>query len=191
MLKLFGYNYINKLNVKNNIDALLPDNIFELNQRISNCNLCELSKKCTSKSLYDSKSYSDIIILVPEVLSNNKLNILKNVLKDYLDINIDNVVIINIIKCITNNTEINEYVFDICKDYTVKEIDIISAKVILCFGNIYKYIVKNDLNIGEFTIYNKSKLFYLNDLNLLLRNPSIMVENKNIFYKIKHEMEKI
>jgi len=190
MLKLFGYNYINKVNIINNTKVTLPDNINELNQRISNCNLCELSKVCTSKVLYNNTSNPTIAVLVPKLLVNNELNILMKILNKYFNTDLDDIVILNIIKCDANNIKINNNIFDKCKDYTIKELDIISAKFIFSFGDIYKYIVKNDLDVGEGIIYNNSKLFYLNELNELLRNPSILEENENIFYKIKHEMEK-
>ena len=189
-LKLFGYNYINKVNIINNKNTILPNNIYELNNRISNCNLCELSKVCISKTFNMNTTNMNIVILVPEVLPKAEYNILKDILKSYLQIDIKSVVILNMIKCEVNSIIVSKNIFDTCKDYTIQEINIINPKIIFSFGNIYKYITEDDLDIGKYGIYNKIKLFYLNDLKDLLRNPSLLLKNESIFYKIKHEMEK-
>ena len=190
MLKFFGYNYIHKVNIISNKNVILPNNIDELNHRIINCNLCELSKNCSNKTINTNIENVNVVILVPELLSNAKYNIIKEILKIYLQIDIEDTVILNVIKCETGTIILNENIIDICKDYTIQEINIINPKIIFSFGNIYKYIINNVLDIGEFSIYNKRKLFYLNDLNDLLRNPSLILKNKSIFYKIKNEMEK-
>ena len=189
-LKLFGYNYINKFDIVKNTNEILPNNMSELDIRINNCNLCELSNNCKNKISYFKNISSKIIIIVPKVLTNNENEILKNILGEYLGLNIENVLILNIIKCNISNTKVNNNIFDICKDYTIKQIDIVKPKYILCFGEIYKYIVNNKLDIGEQIVYNNSKLFYFDDLSFLLRNPSNMNNIKNTFYKIKNEMEK-
>jgi len=189
-LKLFGYNYINKFDIVKNTNEILPNNMSELDIRINNCNLCELSNNCKNKISYFKNISSKIIIIVPKVLTNNENEILKNILGEYLGLNIENVLILNIIKCNISNTKVNNNIFDICKDYTIKQIDIVKPKYILCFGEIYKYIVNNKLDIGEQIVYNNSKLFYFDDLSFLLRNPSNMNNIKNTFYKIKKEMEK-
>ena len=190
ILKSFGYNYINKFNVINNNDVTLPSNINDLDIRIDNCNLCELSNRCIKKVSFSNNLNSNIIIIVKKILNSNEKILLDKMLTEYLDTNINNIVILNIIKCDIKNIEITSNMIDICKDYTLKQIEIIKPKYIFCFGNIYKYITNNNLNIYENIIYNNVKLFYFDELSYLLRNPSSIDNNKSVFLKIKKEMEK-
>jgi len=190
-LKLFGYSYIDKSIIVKLNNTVLPNNINELHNRISNCNLCELSNITKSKITHKNNTNSKIVILVKFNLNNNQYEILENILSNYLDINIMDVLILNLIKCNINNVNINNKCFDICKDYTLKQIEIINPKYILSFGEIYNYIISDRLKVGQKIRYNNAEMYYFRNLDFILRNPSDIENYRNIFNKIKNKVENI
>jgi DNA polymerase len=190
-LKLFGYKYINKSKIiKSNINTL-PNNIEELNSRINNCNLCELSHRVKSKTTHKNSLNNKIVVIVPYILNEKQNKILQDLLYKYLNINIDDVLVLNLIKCDINNLIVNEECFVKCKEFTIKQLEIVNPKFIFSFGDIYKLIVEDILKIGEKINYNNSYLYYLDELEYILRNPSSIDRYTNTFRKIKNEMEKI
>ena len=189
-LKLFGYKYIDKSIIVKLDNTALPNNISELHNRISNCNLCELSNRTKLKITHKNNINSKLVILVNYNLTHNQYSILKNVLNDYLDMNIMDISILNLIKCNINNVNINNKCFDICKDYTLKQLEIINPKYILSFGDVYKYIISDKLNIGQKIRYNNAEMYYFNDLDFTIRNPSNIENYINILNKIKDKLEK-
>jgi len=189
-LKLFGYKYINKSTIIKLNNTVLPNNISELNNRISNCNLCELSNRTKSKITHKNNIQSNLVILVSYSLNDNQYNILKNILNTYFDIDIMNILVLNLIKCNINNVNINKKCFDICKDYTLKQLEIVNPKYILSFGEMYEYIISDKLNIGQKIRYNDAEMYYFKDLDFILRNPSSIENYTNIFNKIKDKLEK-
>ena len=190
-LKLFGYKYINKSRIIKSNDIVLPNNINELYNRISNCNLCELSNISKSKLTHKNNINSNIAILVPHILNNIQYKILENMVKKYFNINIQEIIILNLIKCDINDNNISTTCYNTCKDYTIKQLQILKPKYIFSFGDVYKYIIDNKLTIGQKIIYNNSNLYYLEDLNYIVRNPSSIEKFENILNKIKNEMEKL
>ena len=190
-LKLFGYNYIHKSKIiKSNINTL-PNNIEELNIRINNCNLCELSNRVKSKVTHKNSINNKIVVIVPYILNEKQNNILQELLYKYLNISVDDVLILNLIKCEIKNIAVNKECFFKCKEFTTKQLEIVNPKFIISFGDIYKLIVNDILNIGEKVNYNNSYLYYLHELEYILRNPSSIDRYTNVFRKIKKEMEKI
>ena len=190
-MKLFGYNYTEKSKNQKNDNIILPNDINELNTRINYCSLCELSKISKSKVSHLNNLENKIVILVPFVLNKSNYNILNNITKKYLNINIENILILNLIKCNNNEININEKCFDICKDYTIKQLEILNPKSILSFGDVYEYIISDKLEIGQKIRYNTSDMYYLNNLEFIARNPSCIEKYENLFNKIKNDMERI
>ena len=189
-LKLFGYKYIDKSIIIKSDNSILPNSINELNTRINNCNLCELSNRTKSKTIYKYNIDSKLVVLISYSLNDNQYNILKNMLNTYLDIDIMNILVLNLIKCNINNVNINKKCFDICKDYTLKQLEIINPNYILSFGEMYEYIISDKLNIGQGIRYNNAEMYYFKDLDFILRNPSSVENYTNIFNKIKDKLEK-
>jgi len=189
-LKLFGYKYIDKSIIVKLNNTVLPNNINELHNRITNCNLCELSNRAKLKITHKNNIDSKFVVLINYCLNDKQYSILENILKNYLDINIIDVSILNLIKCNINNVNINNKCFDICKDYTLKQLEIIDPKYILSFGDVYKYIISDRLNIGQKIRYNNAEMYYFRDLDFIIRNPSSIKNYSNIFNKIKDELEK-
>ena len=187
-LKLFGYKYINKSKIIKSKNIILPNTLEELNNRIKYCNLCELSNFTKQKSLQKNDKNIKLVILVEKKLDEKKYNNLMTLIKKYFNKN--DIAILSLIKCNINNTNINNKSYEICKDYTIKEIEILNPRFILSFGKIYKYIINESLNITEKIRYNNSYMYYLNDLDYIQRNPSCIENYTNLFRKIKNEMEK-
>jgi len=187
-LKLFGYKYINKSKQIKSKNIILPNTLEELNNRIKYCNLCELSNFTKQKSLQKNDKNIKLVILVEKKLDEKKYNNLMTLIKKYFNKN--DIAILSLIKCNINNTNINNKSYEICKDYTIKEIEILNPRFILSFGKIYKYIINESLNITEKIRYNNSYMYYLNDLDYIQRNPSCIENYTNLFRKIKNEMEK-
>jgi DNA polymerase len=189
-LKLFGYKYIDKSTIIKLNNTVLPSNINELHNRIDNCNLCELSNRTKLKITHKNNIQSQLVILVAYSLNDNQYSILRNMLNNYLDIDITNILILNLIKCNINNVNINNKCFDICKDYSIKQLEIINPKYILSFGDIYEYIISDKLKIGQKIRYNNAEMYYFKDLDFILRNPSSIENYTNIFNKIKDDLER-
>jgi DNA polymerase len=189
-LKLFGFNYIDKSKVLKQNNIKLPNNLMQLDNIVDNCNLCELSNQSRNKTMYKNNINSKIVILVSFKLNNNQYNMLDKIFEKYFNISINNILILNLIKCNIKNANINKKCFDICKDYTIKQLEILNPNYILSFGEMYKYLINDILSIGQKIRYNDSQIYYINDLDFILRNPSCLDKYENIFTKIKNKMEK-
>ena len=195
LLKTMGYKYINENELLNNSNSnLLPSNINELNDIVNNCNLCSISNSCNNKIFFKGDYKSKIIFIVNKAFKDDKTyELFKNILKSILNIDIQNILILNVLKCDANiNTDDYKNDIDLCKRYTLKQIEILKPKLIIALGSSYKYLKEeNNIKKGILLKYNNIDLFVSYDLEYILRNPSIKKDVLIHYKKINTIMEKI
>lgn len=104
--------------------------------------------------------------------------------------------IINILKC---DISLDGYDYtkalEICKQYALKQLEIINPKVIIALGDSYKYLLNvnkiDDMNRANNLKFNNSDLFIVKDPDYLIRNPTAINEELEKLKIIKTKMEKI
>jgi DNA polymerase len=199
-MKMVGYEYIKSplLNTATN-NISLPNNLTQLLQMVSNCDLCYYSNnKYTNHNFQDNISDIKVIFinLSPKLpISNKSLEMIENITTKVLNIDIKQIYITNILKCIpSKDISLSDEQLQICKPYLKQEIDIIQPKVIICLGQILSYIKDilkiDDLKHGVLQDYNNIKVVSIDHPSFLLRNPSKKVDNLNYLKQIKYFLEK-
>ena len=193
--KIFGYKYCKPI-VLNTVkeDALLPLDYELLSEHIEHCHLCNLSKyKQDNINIGNPKS--DIVFISTNTDFSNDmlLTLFKKMLNNVLRLQINDICILNIIKCHANIKVADEHI-DRCLPYIKQQIDIIKPKLIVSLGNSYKYLL-DDINkseqiaTGEKLSYNGIDFVVLYDLEFIYKNPS---NKKRVFedlQKIKQILE--
>lgn len=205
-LKSFGYKYhdefdIGSFDVRN---QNLPNNFAELNEVCTNCYLCELSKSRKNVLFGFGNPKSKIMFIQDEPTSSedelnsfyvgNSGEILSKMIENVLNMKKEDVYITSLVKCKSLNgaTNLN---FESCNDYLLKQIELISPKIIVVLGEkAYLFLLKN----GEFA-KNRGKILKFNDISLipiysptfLLRNPSYKKETYFDMLNIKQFLEEL
>ncbi len=190
-IKYMGFNYCNpiELNLKENIVNDISSDINDLENLIKNCNLCSFAKTRKNILIGEGNLNADIVFLnmAPSVLEdeNGKLllgktgDMLKKISTNILNMKIEDIYILNILKCIPNKDIVDSsYEISLCKPYIQKQLDIINPKLIISFGDSYKYLDTNNIKV--------IKTF---DPIFILRNPSYKKEMMNDLEKAKLIME--
>ena len=196
--KCFGIEYCEPITFdkKINSNTNLPNEMQTLNNYIEHCSLCELSKQNQKKTFGFGNSYSEIYIvgIACDFQNENIVKLLKYVIEDILELNIQDVYITNLIKCTPKvQTTINQNIIDLCKEYFIKQVDIIRPKYIIAFGEVSTYLLKNENNIsyiyGNSYDYNGLNFIPMLDLEFVYKNPSYQDELYKDFKKLKILME--
>lgn len=199
LYKSFGMEYCEPVNYKIYLSssANLPNNNDTLKNYIQHCNLCELSKYCNSKAIGFGDINSEIYIVgISSSFQVDKiLKLLTTLLNDILAIDSKDVYITNLIKCtIGLQNNINKENIDLCKEYFIKQVDIIRPKYIIALGDVSKYLLrdKNEISYkyGNCYDYNGINLIPMLDLEFVYKNPSYQEELYKDFKKLKILMEK-
>jgi len=198
-LKLYGYKYIKPIDfnkLQNNI--ALPDNYTQLEDMINNCNLCRLSNQAKDKIVSNGDISSKIIFIsVYDFRYNSALNKLFNdMLVNVLEISPDDILHLDIVKCnISDNIKIEDDDISNCKQYIIKQLDILQPRLIITLGDSYRYLLNDDtkLNLLHGTIhkYKNIDLVPIYDIDTLYRNPSLKKETMEDLLKIKYMMGEI
>lgn len=192
--KCFGIEYCEPLTFdkKVNSNRDLPDTIESLNNYVEYCNLCELSKLTKKKTLgfgnRDSKIY--IVATSCDFQNENILKLLKSIIENILELNIQDVYLTNLIKCdIPLQNNINNKHIALCKEYFIKQVDIIRPKFIIALGDVSSYLLKNENNVsyiyGNSYDYNGLNFIPMLDLEYVYKNPSYQDELYKDFKKFK------
>ncbi len=205
-MKYMGFKYSDsiELNTKENIISELPLNSSGLENTMLNCNLCSFSKSRKNILVGQGNLDADVIFLnmAPsivedegaELLLGNSGTMLKKMAKNILKIDIEDIYILNILKCLPNkDIEESNIEINLCKPYIQKQLDIINPKLIISFGNSYKYLTNDDKDIseirGNMQYYNNIKIIPTYDPSFILRNPSQKKDVMNDLEKAKLLMD--
>jgi len=194
LYKCFGLEYCEPLTFKRNIVSSdnLPDSIEKLHNYINHCSLCELSKTSKNKYLGFGDFQSDIYIVgIACDFQNRSISILLNdLIENSLGLTTQSVYITNLIKCsIQHKKVINKNNIDLCKEYFIKQVDIIRPKYIVALGDVSDYLLKNENRISYITgtsyNYNGLDIVPMLDLEFVCKNPSYKEQLYNDFKKLK------
>jgi DNA polymerase len=193
-LKYIGFDYIHLTNfdIPSQSNLQLPNNLEELKNVVSNCHLCSFSKTRQNTLFgYGNKNANIMFVsLAPSVFEDesgditygNSKKMFENMAKNVLNISLEGVYMLNILKCIPNKDDI-ETEIALCKPYIKKQIDIIKPKIIVMFGDIHKYLLQDiSSNIKVVSTYHPT---------FILRNPSIKKDVFEDLKKVKLLMESL
>ena len=198
-LKYMGFNYVDPIKLDNysNIQYKLSDNLDTLKHVVSNCNLCSFSTNRKNVLFGEGDKNANIIFLnlAPTQLENdtgtslsgNSGDMLVKMCENVLGVNIDDIYVVNILKCIPSKDIIDcEYEINTCKPYIQKQLDIISPKIIVAFGDSLGYLVGDIKPLeqirGIVQDYNGIKIVPTYDSSYILRNPSL---KKDVFLDLQ------
>jgi DNA polymerase len=130
------------------------------------------------------------------VIANNHNKVNNKLFEHSFNCCIDKIAFINIVKCsIKSDINIADDIIDKCIDYTKKQIDIGSPKLIVTLGNVYNYMTKKRYNIseisGNISKYNGIDIFPILDPEFVMKNPSYKNKMDQDIEKLRKIMEKI
>jgi DNA polymerase len=196
-LKSFGYSYNDDVNfhISNNDDnqnLILPTNIKELETIVHNCNLCELSKNNKNRFFSVGHIYSKVMIIgdYPIVdlfnpYSGQAGKMLSNMCTNVLKLDINSIYYTTILKCtVSINNTIDEEYIEQCKDYLLKQIEIVKPLIILVYDTkAYEYLKQKANLKTKYIILTKSPTY-------LLRNPSYKKEAMHDLVKVRAILDK-
>jgi len=177
LLKIMGYEYHEPVDLhltKNDESIVLPDTIDTLKELVDNCSLCELNKY-TKKKFFSKGNLTSKVMIIGDFPSSDNYDpfagqsgkMLVAMCQNVLKLDPNDVYYTTILKC---NVPLSQAVhndnINCCKDYFIKQIEIIKPLVIIVFDTqTYKHL--NTLNI-----FDKQNIVITHSPSFLLRNPS-------------------
>lgn len=200
-LKSIGYEYVDQFSINTNSQNEKPLNISQLYQNISLCHLCDLSKsRSQSMSGYGNENADLMIVDYTVSQIDDKLNeyfsgrsgeILKNMIENVLEMDIDNTYYTHAVKCKTlnSNTPSNSE-WESCKNYLFSQIEFVKPKVIVTLGKeAYAKITGENEDFekvrGHVIDFKEYKLVPIHHPSFLLRNPQSKKTTFNDLITIK------
>lgn len=188
-LKAIGYEYIDPFNVNETNMLEIPTTLENLNQNISTCHLCDLSKSRTqSMPGYGNKNADLMIIDFSVTATEDQQNtyytgrsgeVLKNMIENVLKLKTEDVYFTHAIKCKPLNSNIpSSSEWNSCQSYILSQIDFIKPKIIVTLGKeAYSKISNENENFedvrGHVIDFQKYKLIPIYHPQFLLRNPEL------------------
>lgn len=198
--KSLGFDYSSEFTAKVQVNHNI-DTISSLNSHISNCFLCESAKTRKNVLKGSGNKLARIFFILPQpnmidddnntILAGRSGALLSKILKNVLDINIDDVYLSYIVKCkLTNSKKASHIEVSNCKDYLHQELSMVKPKLIVTLGeDSFNYLTGNTdafsqsrQRVLKFMDYDLISTFHLNDL---LKNPSLKKEAFMDFKLIK------
>jgi DNA polymerase len=197
--KLFGMKHIKPINFHHEKIAkiTLPNNTKDLKTHVENCFLCELYK---SKEfvLFDRGDYNckiHIIGLNYDFYDDKEYLLIKNMIEKVLEININDIYMTNVIKCITKK-KLSSYDDEVekCIHYLEKQLSISKPEVIITLGKAFNYMMTSDEDImnvsGNLFSYNGVTIIPLMEPSFINKNPSYKEKMFLDLKKIKNILDK-
>ena len=205
-LKSFGYDYYDEPRfIEKVADAQnrkLPDSLDDLRKITFACHLCGLSKTRKNVVFGEENPYAKIMFVGegPGEMEDNTGRpfvgragqLLTKIIENVLEIPRSEAYIANIVKCrppanrVPTQEEANT-----CKPYLLKQIEIISPKIIVSLGATSYHYLTGELDTpisrvrGEVIDYGKYKLVPTFHPSYLLRNPSAKRDVYQDMLKVK------
>jgi len=198
-LKQLGYKYTS-VNIfkEEEPDLTLPNTLDTLEKQARECHLCELSKG-RHKVVFGEGSLTARLMLVGDapsasddssgkVFTGRSGDLLTKMLENVLGLARNDVYLTNVLKCKALDTQSPSPTFaHTCHPYLLKQIELISPKIIIAFGELaYQYLTNDDspMDTVHGTIVEKENYIVIPTYhpNYLLRNPSA---KKEVFEDLK------
>ncbi len=185
----------------------LLEKMKELEEKIRECRLCNLSENRTN-AVPGSGNYKAKLMIIGEAPGRNEDlqglpfvgqagKLLEQMLNE-INIKREDIFITNVVKCRPpENRDPTEEEINICKPYLFKQIELINPQVILLLG---KYSLKTILNMNLKISYLKGRVFIKNDKYIfctyhpafVLRNYAKHIEEYKYHFSIlKSILEKV
>ena len=208
ILKEIGYKYTDI--VPSDIDEnniVLPNDMSELKKIVSNCHLCELSKS-RHKVVFGEGDENAELMFVGEgpgatedstgrPFVGRAGELLTKMIENVLYINRNEVYIANIVKCRPpgNRVPTTEEAMT-CRPYLMKQIELISPKIIVTLGaTAYRYLTSDDTAISKVrgTVRDMGSYILIPTFHpsYLLRNPSAKKEAFKDMLLVKSKLESL
>jgi len=207
-LKQLGYKYTS-VNIfkEDEPDLTLPNTLETLEKQAKECHLCELSKS-RNKVVFGEGSLTATLMLVGDtpsvsddsagkIFTGRAGDLLTKMLENVLGLSRDDVYLANILKCRALDTQSPSPTYaHTCHPYILKQIELISPKIIIAFGDLaYQYLSNDDSAMDDVhgTIVEKENYIVIPTYhpNYLLRNPSAKKEVFEDLKKVKVLLEKL
>lgn len=200
-LKAIGFEYIEQFSINTNYHNEKPLNISQLYQNISLCHLCDLSKS-RSQSMGGYGNVDADLMIIDYSVSQNDDNsntyysgrsgeILKNMVENVLELQVDDIYFTHAIKCKPLNSNLpSSSEWESCKNYLFSQIEFIKPKVIVTLGkDAYAKIMNIDEDFesvrGHVIDFKEYKLVPIHHPSFLLRNPKSKKTTFNDLITIK------
>jgi len=200
-LKALGFEYIDPFSINEKTPHEKPNSIDELQQDISTCHLCDLSKSRTQSMIGYGNTNAQVMIIDFSVSQTQDINndyyggrsgeILKNMVENVLKLSINDIYYTHTVKCkpLNSNTP-SPSEHNSCKGYLFAQIEFIKPKIIVTLGHDAYTRVTNDEesfdNIrGHVIDFKEYKLIPIYHPSHLLRNPELKKITLNDLKTIK------
>ncbi|MDA7817470.1 uracil-DNA glycosylase [Sulfurimonas sp.] len=186
-LKALGFEYSDPFSVNKKNSFEKANSVDELNQNISSCYLCDLSKSRTQSMQGFGNLNAELMIIDYNVSqsqdsANNYYtgrsgDILKNMIEKVLGLNLESIYYTHAIKCKPlNSNQPSNSEWDSCKNYLYSQIEFIKPKVIVTLGkDAYAKVTSEEDNFqsvrGHVIDFKEYKLIPIFHPTHLLRNP--------------------
>lgn len=207
-LKQLGYKYTS-VNIfkEEEPDLTLPNTLETLEKQAKECHLCELSKS-RNKVVFGEGSLTATLMLVGDapsvsddstgkIFTGRAGELLTKMIENVLGLSRDEVYLANILKCRALDAQSPSPSYaHTCHPYLLKQIELISPKIIIAFGDLaYQYLSNDDSAMADVhgTIVEKKNFIVIPTYhpNYLLRNPSAKKEVFEDLKKVKALLEKV
>lgn len=201
-LKSLGYKYVDPIspNVPS-VATMLPSSLLQLDQTITQCHLCDLSKSrrqsmCGHGSINATVMFVDAFVSAAEDEANAYYSgrsgaMLRDMIEKVIGLNVDEVYMTHAVKCkpfgfqTPSSSECNS-----CYPYLSKQIETIAPAIIVALGHDAYSILSNgaedfDTLRGQLIPYSNALLIPVYHPTFLLRNPSYKKEAMRDLQTIK------
>lgn len=204
-LKSIGYEYHEPLKAFNKEleEQSLPNDINKLEQIVSNCYLCELSKSRKNVLFGYGNINATVMFLIAEpTTTEDELasfyvgksgEQLARMIENVLPLKKEDVYITSLVKCRSQDGFETTH-FSSCSTYLNKQIDLIKPKLIVTLGDkVYEYLCKDKTPFyqvrGKLMSFKDYDVLPTYSAGFLLRNPSFKKEAFADMLKIKSILE--
>lgn len=188
--KALGYKYIEPISINTNTkNNYLPNQLQELEKIATACKLCDLSKTRNCVMFGWGNPNADVMFLLDEptvaddgakaYFQGRSGKLLEDMIQNVLKLNKEQVYLTSSIKCRSpQNRAISQTEVLSCKQYLLKQIELIKPKVIVCLGiEPYGYLTQDTTDFAKIRGQKISNKHYDVVITFnpyyLIRNPSL------------------
>lgn len=194
LLQNFGFEYVEPKILQSLQKSFDFKNLGSLCGAINSCTLCKHRNSKAHVGIINSNSKLMFVSLFPILDNENRFtskgaDMLLNIIKKVLNLEMQEVSITSLIKCEMNMTYSKEG-FSNCQDYFLKQLEFSNAQKIVCLGS-EAYGLLCDVGLryeesqGRFLKWNGYDLFPTFSISQLLRQPKLKIQAHKEFLTIK------
>jgi DNA polymerase len=200
--RAMGFEYYKKSReVKSEPKDSVPNNMEELRQTILKCHLCQLCKSRKNTVFGEGNTKAKLMFVgegpgASEDATGRPFvgqagQLLTKIIENVLELKKSDVYIANIVKCRPPQNRAPTYEeANICREYLLKQIEIINPDIIVALGSTsFRYLTDDETPIskvrGEMIQYKNVKLIPTFHPSFLLRNPSAKKDVWKDMLKVK------